>query len=127
METCRRHPTTPYMRVQLEGLQEQLFPGEQQMALGPLRALTEPEILDLAGFKRDQTQKRTQELVQQKKRLQRSLPRQELLAEFGIRSAEDLRMWAQVAIEMKTKKAHKERATESEDEGAADEEAFQRD
>ena len=43
MEQCPGHPNTPELRKQLNRLQDYCFPGEQNLAIGPLRHLSQAE------------------------------------------------------------------------------------
>ena len=90
------------MRKQKERLDAQLFPGTQQYAIGPLRALSPEELDHLVLYTRDQSASAKQTSSAATQELKSTLSPPQLLAEFGITSNAQLQLWVDVARQRKT-------------------------
>ena len=97
MEQCPGHPNTPELCKQLNRLQDYCFPGEQNLAIGRMRHLTQAEWEKLQAFQRDQSATAKANLQEQAQQLRRSLAPSQILAEFGILSAEQMERWREAA------------------------------
>ena len=102
VEPCRGNPTTQWMRKQKERLDAQLFPGTQQYAIGPLRALSPEELDHLVLYTRDQSASAKQTSSAATQELKSTLSPPQLLAEFGITSNAQLQILVDVSRQRKT-------------------------
>ena len=109
VETCPGKPTTKYMRAQLERLNNQQFPGEQNMALGPFRQPTEEEVDWLARYNRaSQSADAEIKAAVKQQEVFRQLGGGELLREFGILNPEDMQAWKEAAAARRKREVEKD-------------------